>query len=694
VFIEKAVTFRIKRVREWITINIEKYKDNEDFQDLLTNLEHLVYQKEKELIANLKLCKMQCSQCFALCVKQQCHTDEHECNTVHICEDFCHYCHNVDENIKSNCKFAYGHENVHLCREKQHTCGQPCKFKENNKCYGECHLMSGHEDDHVCAIQEHKCKIKCSLNECEALCNLKATDPHTIHKCIKEFCTKKCIISNCNLQCSCKDHFHGTELSAKYKEENNIPEEEDNFQDEEGKKFKLNFHICGNTHQCDRECEKDGYCNVTVEKKVVEEEYVGKKGTFKYTKQFVERGEKLHCIKTLGPYETNHEGEHLHKVEENTVHFCMTKCPTCENICDMPFNHPGRHKTQHGNMTNCFFISNQEDLDVGDHQYVVGESAKAEMCDMFCRKLGRGHIHIIECDSESNNCQYDKNIHKKRHETTKYGPDENVPKDEILHDAYWEHINFEDPSGEADKEKYGNCPFYCSSEIHKENCDERIFCEQPIWHDKLTDLNQINKTTGSISVDGHYFTCKHDSAAGFHFLLCLDESGSMTGDPWTQLSLAVRSFITARNNSTVDKISIIQYDDTARVVVENASINSGPQLQSFRGGGTDFSVAISTSHSLFKKYISNKLTPVFIFMSDGGASNGLTEMTSMYEEFKTNGIRIYTVAFGSGIQMLRDLAHRGKGSYIECVTGIDLRKDFVGISSELGVKISVAKSSK
>src|SRR5690606_8510418 len=109
-----------------------------------------------------------------------------------------------------------------------------------------------------------------------------ADDPHTVHKCIKEFCMKVCEIKTCQLRCCCKDHFHGTDLSLVYKQENNIPENEDNFVDEEGNKFKLDYHICGNDHQCDQPCQAEGYCHVSVEKKVEEEEYVGKKGTFKY----------------------------------------------------------------------------------------------------------------------------------------------------------------------------------------------------------------------------------------------------------------------------------------------------------------------------------------------------------------------------------------------------------------------------
>ena len=57
-------------------------------------------------------------------------------------------------------------------------------------------------------------------------------------------------------------------------------------------------------------------------------------------------------------FKLSHDGHHLHSFEEKIIHQCEEKCPTCENICDKPFGHEGKHSTDHGNMTNCYFIAN------------------------------------------------------------------------------------------------------------------------------------------------------------------------------------------------------------------------------------------------------------------------------------------------------------------------------------------------
>ena len=143
-------------------------------------------------------------------------------------------------------------------------------------------------------------------------------------------------------------------------------------------------------------------------------------------------------------------------------------------------------------MTNCYFISNQEDLEVGDHKYVVGESSVAEMCNFFCKSLVRGHSPSLECDMEKGKCTYDPIIHKRRHQTCKYGPNKEVDKDEIWHEAYWEYINFEDPCVELDKEQFNKCPYYCSYEKHKDDKDTK-YCELDIWHQKISSLEKIKK---------------------------------------------------------------------------------------------------------------------------------------------------------------------------------------------------------
>lgn len=91
-----------------------------------------------------------------------------------------------------------------------------------------------------------------------------------------------------------------------------------------------------------------------------------------------------------------------------------------------------------------------QDIDIGGRKYVAGESGRAEMCDMFCRTLGRGHIHISPCDSSPSTCTHAPKDGR-RHETCRYGPDEHVPKDELTHENHWATVGWEDPCSAAER---------------------------------------------------------------------------------------------------------------------------------------------------------------------------------------------------------------------------------------------------
>jgi len=53
-------------------------------------------------------------------------------------------------------------------------------------------------------------------------------------------------------------------------------------------------------------------------------------------------------------------------------------------------------------------------------------------------------------------------------ETRKYGPIEDVPKDELTHETYWKKILFEDPCTEEDQKEFSLCNHLCRSKEHNE----------------------------------------------------------------------------------------------------------------------------------------------------------------------------------------------------------------------------------
>ena len=82
-------------------------------------------------------------------------------------------------------------------------------------------------------------------------------------------------------------------------------------------------------------------------------------------------------------------------------------------------------------------------------------------------------------------------------------------------------------------------------------------------------------------------------------------------------------------------------------------------------------------------------------MSDGACSNGENEMINLYSDLKLKGLITYTLAFGSADQRkLSSLASICGGHCLSSVSEIDLKGNFLEISSSLGTKISVTKSFK
>ena len=524
---------------------------------------------------------------------------------------------------------------------------------------------------------------------------------------MKEQCVHECCVASCKNKCTARDHFHGNKsLTEKFKEEHSIESEEAPFIFN-GSKYYTEDHFCGETHFCGMTCEEEGYCEVLVEKAIAQEEiFEGKRGAFAYKKQFVQKGKKLPCLRKILPFEKEHNPRNHYCTLTTKNHFCTETCPTCDNICDKRPDHvevegDERHRTTHGNMNNCYFICNQEDFDVGDHKYKVGEQSVAEFCNMFCSTLGRGHIHVVECPGScANNFSVEHDY--RRHETCKYGPNEEVPKDEIQHEAYWELINFEDPCTGEQSETFGKCPFYCSAASHQEEKSRdgkinRYHCKLDLWHKPVLDLSETKLRTGTVSTDGHVFGCHHKKKS-FHWVLALDRSGSMRNQPWKDLLKSTKSFMTSRKeNAAEDKYSILLHHHEVHLIEEYKIVEDfdGAELLKWPAGkGNEFALAISESDKVIGRNLSKSVSPVFIFMSDGIGKNGEEEMEQLSARYTENyNLKVFTIGFGRiNFGKLKKLAQIGKGEYMECATGIKLESSFLEIASSMPPTVSVTSS--
>ena len=701
-FLRACLKNRFERVSFWMEENLAAWKnqDSSEYDDSISALRDSFRLEKEELNRQMKFCDQKCSECFAQCTYIHNHVSDHLCSTSHLCTDRCAYC--KDE--ERPCKHALVHEGSHVCSEVKHFCGEFCSFHAQNGCPNECSLMSNHEGDHFCSLKVHLCNLECSLENCASFCQLDCSVEHEIHKCAKEQCMADCCVKNCKNLCTAKDHFHGfPHLSNKYRKQQNLDENEAPFVLFDGAKIFIDDHFCGNEHSCGQDCDEEGYCEVSVEKQFEEKEEVfeGQRSTFTYKRKFAQVGKKLPCLQKIEAFQKSHSGDHSCTTRAK-VHFCMEVCPTCENICDKPFNHTATedrlHHTSHGNMTKCHFICNQEDFNVGEHKYVVGEQAVAEFCHLFCNSLGRGHVHVLECPGQ---CQdhFDVEHDQRRHETCKYGPDEDVPKDEIWHSAYWAHIGFQDPCTGTEIEIFEKCPYYCSAPNHvAENPDEvedlRSYCLLDLWHAPVKDLAEVGLDSGTVSKDGHLYACHHETKT-FHWVFTLDKSGSMRGQPWQDVINATLSFMRSRACvSSAEKYSVIVYDKQANIAEEYGDVANYDQqslLKVKAWGQTNFSAALSTADQLISRHLDGTCIPVLVFMSDGGSSNGDAEMMEIARKYKVeHKLKVYTVGFGRvNFSKLELLANLGDGKFIECTEGIDLKHTFIQIASEAPANVGV-----
>ena len=697
-YVFQCIQFRFERVRLWLEENLRKWRheENAEHSDIITAVMESVDSLKLNFEQTYKFCDEKCAQCFLKCTQilnHRTNSDEHGCGTSHKCRAACEYCSEPGQNIV--CKMSFGHSGKHMCNETNHVCCEPCRFKSLNDCAGECQKMTGHDGWHECSEKRHPCKEICTLDGCQGRCVINCDDDHSVHKCNKEQCISQCSIETCTNKCVALDHFHGMPASGVYKKEQGLVNDFPFLLADGISRFDCVAHFCGKEHQCDQDCQHEGLCRVSTEKQLKDETFQGERDTFTYSLKFMEKGEKLKCRRRIKPFSRAHEGGHSCATE---VHFCKTMCPTCENICNKPVNHEKDgdplHHARHGNMRRCFFIANEDDIQVGSHKYKVGEPAVAEMCHIFCNTMGRGHFHVVECDGNKSNCRdctHNKARDGRQHQTTTYHPLPNVPKDEMTHDAYWASIGFQDPCNELDVEEFNKCPAYCSAETHGTG-EEKVYCEMSLWHDPVRSLADVSKNSGFLSKDGHVFPCDHPPGV-YHFVLCLDASFSMEFG-WHDLVSAVELFVNQRKRqSSSDKISVVVYTSKAYTVAEFESIaDFDLNCLRFIGGHTNFGVALNKAYMLIGRYITDQIAPVLIFMSDGQCGNGELEMERIAQKYRVaNNLQVYTLGFGEAIfAKLKELARLGYGEYLDAVNGLALRNMFIEISAKHPTTISVS----
>ncbi|EEY54218.1 uncharacterized protein PITG_07817 [Phytophthora infestans T30-4] len=649
----------------------------------------------------LTRCQSKCDDCRLGCMKAAAHpgTDHHDCGGNHICAGRCEYCKNSEGVGKTpSCGNESGHEGKCECRDGDHTCGQECCMANSPNCGKKCSLKRSHTDLHKCDVPVHTCGDECSAQNCSGRCVLNVEDPHTAHKCVEVRCMQKCVMDGCNEVCGTTDHFHGeVDVAVVYSAEND-EKGSDTF---DAASEAPVVHMCQNGHECQAMCEENGICRVDVFLKQSSKTFSGARGSFQFTFQEM-NGSRKKCTKLLPPGQKMHHGAHTciceqseKDDEDRTIHYCDVRCPCCSYFCKKKYGHFGSHTTAHGNMRNTYFLSDAEEIDIEERKYKAGEMGIAEMCNLYCSKMGREHVHYLDCEQGSKaNCVYSgSSADQRRHCTRALEPKPEKETDEVLHEQFWKTLGWEDPcTSKMELELFGKCGYKCDAPEHDE---KPSFCVLPAWH---TPESKPTGFDGFTYVSGHKFKCSHAASGGkMHHVFVLDCSGSMNGQPWNDLMAAWKEYVYNRiaDGATLDLVSVVTFDNSAQIVYEARSITTVTNARiQYRGGGTNYAAGLRSANEVLSRVNFDMFKPAIVFFSDGHPCDPLqgeelaTHIRGCYER---NGLQAFAVGFGSiNLNMLERVAEKLGGTYHHVLTGNELKATFFSISASLSTRAGLA----
>ncbi|CAB9511747.1 expressed unknown protein [Seminavis robusta] len=150
-----------------------------------------------------------------------------------------------------------------------------------------------------------------------------------------------------------------------------------------------------------------------------------------------------------------------------------------------------------------------------------------------------------------------------------------------------------------------------------------------------------------------------------HIVFVLDESGSMRGS-WAGVVESFRRYLARRreNQNEMDLVSVVQFDSTARVTVQQTPIGSAPANLGFHGRGTQFAPAANEGSRVVASTPPSHV-PTLVFMSDGGTNDArqaaatLQSLNAQVLQKHGSDLELHVIAFGNGAdtEQLQQIAH-------------------------------------
>lgn len=307
-----------------------------------------------------------------------------------------------------------------------------------------------------------------------------------------------------------------------------------------------------------------------------------------------------------------------------------------------------------------------------------------------------------------------------KHETCKYGPDVDIPKDELTHAAFWKHLRFKDPCSEEDGRLFALCNHRCRSSEHSVATGSAIastsskasYCVEPLWHAAVSKVGgQAGHGAGFITDDGHRFSCDHSKDVENHVIFVIDRSGSMGSADCVPSMAKFRSnrlgcvyesilrFIRVRLARIIqDHVSVVLFDDVPLTAIDSEPIAESlvdRLVPHFARGGTTYSCGLRAAEEILARSATNpivqKKSPVVIFLSDGG-NNGGEDPIHLVRRMKQvePKLILHTIKFGNDPynQILMDMASAGSGTFQVSLDEVQLARSFEGLARSLKDKVS------